>query len=37
MESEGEVGGGEDSEGFDQDGGGGVRVEEVWVELVPSE
>lgn len=34
VEGEGEVRGGEDDEGFDEDGGCGVGVEEVRVELV---
>jgi len=34
VEAEGEVGGGEDGEGFDEDGGHGLFAGEVGVELV---
>lgn len=34
VETEGEVGGGDDGEGFDEDVGGGLVDEEVRVELV---
>lgn len=37
MEAEGEVRGGEDGEGFDEDVGDGFVAGEVWVELVSSE
>lgn len=36
VETEGEVGGGDDGEGFDKDVGGGLVDEEVRVELVSS-
>lgn len=34
VEAEGEVGGGKDSEGFDEDGGYGVVAREMGIELV---